>query len=311
MAYNTKPIVTDKDGNPISQYYNSTIDQYEPVEGAGGGNKVVLYNEDGTENNSLSLQPILDKLSQLTGTVIDEETRKANEITREDNEVNRIALYNDLLVQLDRISKITEQVPQSVLDSVDTLRDTIGDLQNLDTAERSNIVLALNEVYRKLGEHKAENATDNVHGIPDISEDVIAENIVLRGIGGGIKIPRMGTPGVKASDDFARPTPFVFNEYTTHSADSELEINVPSELGQFSARHILMLVSVNIAASNTVRRNALYAIGATNATNLNYEVKVIIDSPEISIVYDQSINKLRITNTSGNPRAIIANAILI
>ena len=22
MAYNTKPIVTDKDGNPISQYYN-------------------------------------------------------------------------------------------------------------------------------------------------------------------------------------------------------------------------------------------------------------------------------------------------
>lgn len=33
MAYNTKPIVTDKDGNPISQYYNKELDQYEPVEG--------------------------------------------------------------------------------------------------------------------------------------------------------------------------------------------------------------------------------------------------------------------------------------
>ncbi|HHX11547.1 MAG TPA: hypothetical protein GX731_01900, partial [Clostridiales bacterium] len=89
MAYNTKPIVTDKDGNPISQYYNKELDQYEPVEGSGGGNKVVLYNADGTENNELSLISILDKLSQLTGTVIDEETRKSNEL-------QRIALYNQI-----------------------------------------------------------------------------------------------------------------------------------------------------------------------------------------------------------------------
>lgn len=89
MAYNTKPIVTDKDGNPISQYYNPNTDEYEPVEGSGGGNKVVLYNADGTENNELSLISILDKLSQLTGTVIDEETRKSNEL-------QRIALYNQI-----------------------------------------------------------------------------------------------------------------------------------------------------------------------------------------------------------------------
>ena len=78
MAYNTKPIVTDKDGNPISQYYNPDTDSYEPVEGSGGGNKVVLYNADGTENNSISLIPILEKLSELTGTVIDEQTRQSN-----------------------------------------------------------------------------------------------------------------------------------------------------------------------------------------------------------------------------------------
>lgn len=89
VAYNTKPIVTDKDGNPISQYYNPDTDSYEPVKGAGGGSAVVLYNEDGTENNELSLLPILDKISQLTGTVIDEEARKSNEL-------QRIALYNQI-----------------------------------------------------------------------------------------------------------------------------------------------------------------------------------------------------------------------
>jgi len=89
MAYNTKEIVKDKDGNPISQYYNPATDKYEPVIGAGGGNAVVLYNADGTENNSLSLIPILDKLSQLTGTVVDEETRKSNES-------QRVAFYNQL-----------------------------------------------------------------------------------------------------------------------------------------------------------------------------------------------------------------------
>ena len=77
MAYNTKEIVKDVDGNPISQYYNPITDQYEPVEGSSGGNKVVVEN-----NQGLSLIPILDKLSQLTGTVIDEETRKSNELQR-------------------------------------------------------------------------------------------------------------------------------------------------------------------------------------------------------------------------------------
>lgn len=76
MAYNTKPIATDVNGNPVSQYYNPVTDQYEPVEGSNGANKVMV------QNNDLSLLPILDRLSQLTGTVIDEETRKSNELQR-------------------------------------------------------------------------------------------------------------------------------------------------------------------------------------------------------------------------------------
>lgn len=84
MAYNTKEVLKDVDGNPISQYYNPDTDSYEPVEGSSGGNKVVVEN-----NQGLSLIPILDKLSQLTGTVIDEETRKSNEL-------QRIALYDNI-----------------------------------------------------------------------------------------------------------------------------------------------------------------------------------------------------------------------
>ena len=33
MAYNTKEILKDVDGNPISQYYDPTTDSYKPVEG--------------------------------------------------------------------------------------------------------------------------------------------------------------------------------------------------------------------------------------------------------------------------------------
>lgn len=119
MAYNTKPIVKDVEGNPISQYYNPDTDSYEPVEGQAGANKVLV------ENNDLSLIPILDKLSQLTGTVIDEETRKSNEAVRQDNEQLRVQLYSDLMAELDRIAQIQEQVPETVIDSINDIRDKL------------------------------------------------------------------------------------------------------------------------------------------------------------------------------------------
>lgn len=101
MAYNTKPIVTDVDGNPISQYYNPDTDSYEPVEGANGANKVLV------ENNDLSLIPILEKLSQLTGTVIDEETRKSNELERIDNENAR--QFNEDIRNTNEIERVANE----------------------------------------------------------------------------------------------------------------------------------------------------------------------------------------------------------
>lgn len=144
MAYNTKPIAKDVDGNPISQYYNPETDQYEPVEGKNGANKVLVM------NNDLSLQPILDKLDQLTGTVIDEETRKSNEIERQNNEQNRIQLYNALLAELERIEQIEQQVPESVLEAVDNLKNEIGNLLELQTNEKSNLIGAINEINQKV-----------------------------------------------------------------------------------------------------------------------------------------------------------------
>lgn len=146
MAYNTKPIITDKDGNPISQYYNPETDQYEPVEGSNGANKVLVM------NNDLSLIPILEKLSQLTGTVIDEETRKQNETTRQNNEQERIQLYNDLLTELERIEQIDKQVPESVLEAINALRDELGNLEDLETIDKSSIINAINEVNTKIDE---------------------------------------------------------------------------------------------------------------------------------------------------------------
>jgi hypothetical protein len=119
MAYNTQKIITDVDGNPISQYYDPDTDTYNPVEGKAGANKVVLYNADGTVNNSLSLIPILEKLSQLTGTVIDEETRKANEISRNNNEEDRqsnedIRNRNEIeRVELEDIRVLNEEIRES------------------------------------------------------------------------------------------------------------------------------------------------------------------------------------------------------
>lgn len=83
MAYNTQLIKKDKAGNPISQYYNPDTDQYEPVEGVSGANKVTLCDENGNQSEQLNFRPILSTLDRLTGTVIDEETRKNNEAVRQ------------------------------------------------------------------------------------------------------------------------------------------------------------------------------------------------------------------------------------
>lgn len=173
MAYNTKEIVKDKDGNPISQYFNPTTNQYEPVEGSGGGNKVVLYNEDGTENNSLSLIPILDKLDQLTGTVIDEETRKANELVRISNEDTRIInedvrIGNEIdrgdtfTTQMNRVAQIEQQVPENIVTGMANLDSDIKDLAGIGRTTQT-----VKGNYDDLVAHKGEKVSDSngVHGL--------------------------------------------------------------------------------------------------------------------------------------------------
>lgn len=175
MAYNTRPIITDINGNPISQYYNEVTDEYEPVEGSGGGNKVVLYNVDGTENNELSLTPILDKLSQLTGTVIDEEIREGNEIVRVgnediriDNEINRISTFN---AQITRVEQIEEQVPAEIVTNLEEIKTRVGPLTSLLTTIKTSIVNAINSLKSDLDTHKAEITTQLI----TISRDVTIE----------------------------------------------------------------------------------------------------------------------------------------
>ena len=136
MAYNTKPIVTDKDGNPISQYYNPDTDSYEPVEGQAGANKVVLYNADGTENNSLSLISILDKLSQLTGTVIDEETRKSNELQRIDNEDARQS--NEDIRNTNEITRVEDEDIRNTNENIRVQNENIRQTNEQDRVNLYN-----------------------------------------------------------------------------------------------------------------------------------------------------------------------------
>lgn len=55
MAYNTKPIVKDSEGKPIPQYYNQISNQYEPMSGASGGQKVTLCNGAGQEIDLMAM----------------------------------------------------------------------------------------------------------------------------------------------------------------------------------------------------------------------------------------------------------------
>lgn len=48
MAYNTKNIIRDAAGAPVPQFYNPTTDAYEVIQGSQGGNRVLLYDANGT-----------------------------------------------------------------------------------------------------------------------------------------------------------------------------------------------------------------------------------------------------------------------
>ena len=66
MAYNTKPIVKDSEGKPIPQYYNQVNNQYEPISGSAGGQRVTLCDSAGQEVNLIdmvdSIKTAIDRL---------------------------------------------------------------------------------------------------------------------------------------------------------------------------------------------------------------------------------------------------------
>ncbi|NLY46807.1 MAG: hypothetical protein GX053_12600 [Tissierella sp.] len=70
--------------------------------------------------------------------------------------------YNALVENVKTLKDNTDTNAGDILD----LMRYVGDLESLDTTEKSNIVLALNEIYQDLASHKAENVnTKEVHGM--------------------------------------------------------------------------------------------------------------------------------------------------
>lgn len=66
MAYNEKSILKDVNQKPIPQYWNSSTDRYEFVEGYNGMLKVILVDEQGRYVHSQSLvDQISAKLDEL------------------------------------------------------------------------------------------------------------------------------------------------------------------------------------------------------------------------------------------------------
>ncbi len=68
--------------------------------------------------------------------------------------------YNALMENIDTLREDTDINEDGILD----LMSYVGDLESLDTDEKANIVLALNEIYQDLKSHKAEKATQEQLG---------------------------------------------------------------------------------------------------------------------------------------------------
>jgi len=58
VAYNTRAIKKDVDGRPIPQYFNQTVDDYEPLLGENGAARSVLYGPNGQPISSSNRLPV-------------------------------------------------------------------------------------------------------------------------------------------------------------------------------------------------------------------------------------------------------------
>ncbi|NMB42552.1 MAG: hypothetical protein GX995_00300 [Clostridiales bacterium] len=73
--------------------------------------------------------------------------------------------YNALVENIKTLKENTD----TNADDIISLMNYVGNLENLDTVEKSNIVLALNEIYQELAAHKAE-ITQQIQNHKDIYE---------------------------------------------------------------------------------------------------------------------------------------------
>ena len=123
-----------------------------------------------------------------------EETRQSNESVRKSNEIDRIDYYELIqqkvndgdfdgevdLAQLEDLAGAgrTNETVKGNADKIANLMAEVGELDNLETVEKANLVLSLNEVYQELVAHQAENVNEgNPHGI-DGKADVIQEEFI-------------------------------------------------------------------------------------------------------------------------------------
>lgn len=81
--------------------------------------------------------------------------------------------YNALVENVKTLKGNTDTNADDIL----SLMNYVGNLENLDTVEKSNIVLALNEIYQDLIAHKAESVTHKVSDRKPIATDDETQNI--------------------------------------------------------------------------------------------------------------------------------------
>jgi hypothetical protein len=207
LPYNTKSIKKDVDNNPIPQYYNLDTDEYEPLQGQAGASKAILQNSNGEEipiNAETFTTPIVEKLNQLAGTVIDESTRQVNETQRKAAEIQRQNLYLEVQQKLDNGEFVGATGPKG--DKGDTgagievlgVLDSEADLPT--TAQQGDAYIISNAlwIYTTQNQWKQAGAINNeakLIPIEDAGENFQADNVedALQEVGSKVNVPKSAT----------------------------------------------------------------------------------------------------------------------
>lgn len=97
MAYNTKAIKVDINAKPVPQYFNPTLDDYEPLYGDKGAMRVLLYDANG---NPLLTEPNPGYIRAADGAIAALGAKADAAVTDPTLSASEIALLKGLLKQL-------------------------------------------------------------------------------------------------------------------------------------------------------------------------------------------------------------------